>query len=167
MGSRRFLAASMAALMLSTGAAWADMKVQLLGPWNGKAVPSGQQCSLQGGKGATPPMRVSGLPEGTAAILVEYDDKDYKPLSRKGGHGTLIYPARGSSADLPAVPGMTAKLPGGVRVHKPSRATGQFASPGYLPPCSNGKGNRYTATLKPISAAGKVLDSVTITIGRY
>ena len=167
MYSGRLLWGVAATLCLSGGASWADMSVQLLAPWTGGAVPAGQQCKLHGGNGSTPPMKVSGLPAGTAGILVEYDDKTYKPLSRGGGHGSLLYPASGTSATLRAVPGMTNRLPGGVRVHKPAKSKGEYASPGYLPPCSGGRGNRYTATLKPISAQGKVLDSVTITIGKY
>lgn len=147
--------------------ALAEIKVQLLPPWTGDKIPAGQHCTLQGGNGSTPPMKVSGLPQGTAGILVEYDDKTYKPLSTKGGHGTLLYPAKAGTVTLPAVPGMTAKLPGGVRVYKKSRASGKFKSDGYLPPCSDGRNNKYTATLMPISAQGKVLDKVQVVIGRY
>lgn len=158
---------SIVAGFLLASPALADVKVQLMSPWTGGKIPAGQHCTLQGGNGSTPPMKVSGLPSGTAAILVEYDDKSFTPLSTRGGHGSLIYPVKGSSATLPAVPGMTDKLPHGVRVHKKSRATGQYASKGYLPPCSGGRNNKYTATLYPIGADGKKMGKTTITIGRY
>ncbi len=154
-------------LILMTGAAQAEMSVKLGAPWTGKAVPKGQHCTLHGGNGATPPMQVSGLPAGTSALIVEYDDKSYQPLSTRGGHGTLMYPVKGAGAKLPAVPGLTNKLPGGVKVVKPARGTGKYASKGYLPPCSGGKGNRYTATLKAVNSGGKVLEKKTITIGKY
>ncbi|TMV12962.1 hypothetical protein [Arenibacterium halophilum] len=154
-------------LVFAAGVAHAEMSVKLGAPWGGKKVPNGQQCTLHGGKGATPPMTVSGLPAGTAGIVVEYDDKSYAPLATKGGHGTLIYPASGASAKLPAVPGLTDKLPGGVRVVKRSRGKGQYASKGYLPPCSGGQGNKYTATLKAVNGQGKVLEKTTIVIGTY
>jgi len=155
-------------MILSTGMAFADMSVQLMGGWDGKRVPAGQHCTLQGGNGSTPPMRVSGVPEGAIWIVAYYNDKSYQPLSRKGGHGTIAYPVRGAETDLPAVPGMRSKLPGGARVIKPSRATGQFASPGYLAPCSNGRNNRYTVDLKAVDSQGKVLDQViNVDIGRY
>ena len=35
--------------------AMAEMSVKLGGGWDGKKVPAGQQCSLHGGKGSTPP----------------------------------------------------------------------------------------------------------------
>ena len=153
--------------ILTASPALAEMKVQRQAPWTGGKVPPGQQCKMHGGNGSTPPMKVSGLPAGTAGILVEYDDKSYAPLSSKGGHGTLLYPAKGTSATLPAVPGMTDKLPGGVRVHKKARSSGQYASKGYLPPCSGGRGNTYTATLYALDAGGKKLDKTKITIGKY
>ncbi|MFY9211867.1 MAG: hypothetical protein WAO69_12120 [Aestuariivita sp.] len=162
-----YRALSAAFLILFAGAAWAEMTVQLVPPWDGKKVPAGQQCSLHGGKGSTPPMKVTGLPQGTAYLVVEYNDKDYRPLSRKGGHGTLGYPVKGSSANLPAVPGMTDKLPGGVTVVRKAQSTGQYASSGYLPPCSGGRGNRYFAVIQAVGSDGKVIEKASVDIGRY
>lgn len=162
----KFVAPLLTAVCLAVPAA-AEIKVQLQAPWTGDKIPAGQQCKMHGGNGATPPMKVSGLPAGTVAVLVEYDDKSFQPLSSRGGHGTLLYPVSGASATLPSVPGMTDKLPGGVRVHKKARSTGQYGSKGYLPPCSGGRGNRYTATLYAIGADGKKGEKTQITIGRY
>lgn len=147
--------------------ALAEMSVQLGGGWDGKKVPSGQHCNLFNGNGSTPPMKVSGLPAGTAWVYVEFNDRDFAPLSSKGGHGTIGYPVKGASADLYAVPGMKGKLPGSARVIKPARSTGKYKSAGYLPPCSGGKGNRYFANVKAISAQGKVLAKTSVNIGRY
>ncbi|MCE8537106.1 hypothetical protein KBY27_06530 [Ruegeria pomeroyi] len=153
--------------LLTAGMAHAGMTVDLLPPWDGKKIPKGQHCQLQGGKGATPPMQVAGIPAGTVMLVVQYNDKSYKPLSSKGGHGTIGYPVKGASAKLPAVPGMTAKLPGGVRVVAPARSTGEYASKGYLPPCSGGRGNTYEAVVQAVGADGKVLERVKLKIGRY
>lgn len=38
-------------VVISSGAALADMKVSLGGGWNGKSVPNGQQCTLLMAKG--------------------------------------------------------------------------------------------------------------------
>lgn len=144
------------------------LDITLAGGWDGKRVPAGQHCTLQGGKGATPPMTVSGIPNGAVWLLLEFNDKDYRPLSNKGGHGILAYPVQGATTKVSALPGETAKLPGGARVVADTRATGQFAKPGYLPPCSNGRNNRYSVDVKAIDAAGKVLDSQrNVAIGRY
>ena len=155
-------------LMMSAGTALADMNVQLTGGWDGKKVPAGQHCELHGGNGATPPMRVSGIPAGASFIVAYFNDKSYKPLSRNGGHGTIAFPVRGAVSDLPAVPGMTASLPGGARVVAAAKSTGKYASLGYLPPCSGGRGNLYVVDLKAIDAQGKVLDEIrNVAIGRY
>ncbi|MBZ0128393.1 MAG: hypothetical protein K8F59_04715 [Rhodobacteraceae bacterium] len=143
------------------------MKASVLPPWDGKTVPTGQQCKLHGGNGATPPIKVTGLPAGTRWIVVEFNDKSYTPLSTNGGHGKIGFPVSGASATLPSVPGMTAKLPGGAVVVAKARSSGRYASPGYLPPCSGGKGNRYSADVKALDADNKVLEKISIGIGRY
>lgn len=149
------------------GIADAAMTVTLDAPWDGRKVPAGQQCSLFGGNGATPPMTVAGLPQGTVWVVVAFNDRDYRPLSRNGGHGTIGFPVKGASAKLPAVPGMTDRLPGGARVVAAAKSTGRSASPGYLPPCSGGRGNRYSADVSAVGADGKVIETVRIAIGRY
>jgi len=155
-------------LMMLAGMAMADMAVVLQGEWDGKKVPSGQQCQRYGGNGKTPPMKVSGIPDGAVWIIAYFNDKSYKPLSRNGGHGTIAFPVTGTTTTLPAVPGMTANLPGGARVIKAARSTGAYASPGYLPPCSGGRNNRYTVDLKAVDAKGNVLDQIlNVNIGRY
>lgn len=100
-------------------------------------------------------------------LAVEYNDKSYAPLSSKGGHGIIGYAVKGNTADLPAVPGMTDKLPAGIRVISKARSTGEYASAGYLPPCSGGRGNDYRADVKAIGADGKVIEKVTVRLGRY
>ena len=154
-------------LVASTGVAMADMKVTLKGGWNGKSVPKGQHCKLDGGNGATPPMKVSGLPKGTTWVHAEYNDKDYQPLSTKGGHGVIGYPVSGNSADIYAVPGLKGSLPGKAKVIKKARGTGKYASAGYMPPCSGGNGHRYFVDIKAIGTNGKVLEKKRVQIGRY
>jgi hypothetical protein len=163
----RKIIASVLVLAISGGAALAEMQIALGAPWDGKRIPKGQHCSLQGGKGATPPMRITGLPAGTAMVVVEYNDKSYAPLSSKGGHGIIGFPVKGSSADLPSVPGMTDRFQGGIRLIAKARSTGKYASDGYLPPCSGGRGNDYRADVKAIGQNGAVLEKVTVKLGRY
>lgn len=143
------------------------MEVTLGAPWDGKTVPPGQQCRLDGGKGATPPLTVKGLPKGTAMVVLSFDDQDYPPLSTRGGHGQIGFPVTGPSASLPAVPGMAARLPGGAKVVAKARGTGEYASPGYLPPCSGGKGHRYTVEVIAVGADGQRLQAVKLGLGRY
>jgi len=163
----KIVALSFSALVLTAGAALADLKAQVLSPWDGKTVPAGQQCVLHGGKGATPPFQATGIPDGAVWLIVEYNDKSFKPLSRNGGHGTIGYAVKGGSAKLPAVQGMTSRMPKGVQVIAAAQSTGDYASPGYLPPCSGGRGNSYEAVVKAVDANGKVLDKTRMKLGRY
>lgn len=157
-----------AALICSATLAHADIGVAFGAPWDGKTVPKGQQCTLHGGKGSTPPMQISGVPQGAAWIVVAFNDKSYKPLSRNGGHGTIAWPAKAGTTMLNPVPGLSAKLPHGAQVIAPAKSTGKYASAGYLPPCSGGRGNTYAVDIKVIDGAGKVLAKKNgVTIGRY
>jgi len=142
------------------------MDITLGAPWDGKKVPKGQQCAHHGGNGATPPMTVTGLPKGTVMVVAEFNDKSYGPLSSKGGHGIIGWPAKGDKATLTSMPEGAQKGPGGAIVVKNTRANlGNRI--GYLPPCSGGRGNNYTADIKALDSAGNVLGKTTVKIGRY
>jgi hypothetical protein len=154
-------------LFCLSNASHAEMVINLKGPWDGKKVPAGEQCILHGGKGKTPPMEVSKLPNGTSWVHVEYNDQDYQPLSFNGGHGIIGYPVSGSKVDLYSVNGMEAKLTGKAKVVKKARSTGKYASKGYLPPCSGGWNNQYFAVIKAINSNGQVLEKKKVWIGRY
>lgn len=56
--------------------------------WDGKTVPAGQRCRWAGGNGATPPLRVTHIPAGANALLVEFSDRSYV-LMDHGGHGVI------------------------------------------------------------------------------
>lgn len=148
-------------------ASTAAMEVVLLPPWDGKVVPADQICQLRGGAGTTPPMQVTGLPLGTARLQVEYNDMSYYSMAFDGGHGVLSFDVAPPAAELASVAAMTADLPEGVRVVSPSRATGRYASDGYLPPCSGGRGHMYSATVKALGADDQVLNSVVVELGIY
>jgi hypothetical protein len=106
--------------------------------WTGETIPEGQHCPLQGGSGATPALHVVGVPAEATSIEVAFNDETYAPMD-DGGHGTLrfaVTPENGE-VELPSVPGNTAdNLPEGVTVKSAARGEGEYASPGYLPPCS-------------------------------
>lgn len=137
------------------------------GGWDGVKVPAGQQCKKFGGEGSTPPLLVSGIPAGTERLVVEFNDLDYEPLSKDGGHGVVAFAhGGGSTARLTSVKGGTATMPAGVTLVAATRAPGDFASPGYLPPCSGGRNHVYSATVKA-EKAGAVLATTTVKLGAY
>jgi hypothetical protein len=136
--------------------------------WNGETVPEGQHCPLQGGTGATPALHVANVPETTTSIKVAFNDETYQPMN-DGGHGIIAFavtPVDGE-VDLPSVPGNTADLPEGASVDTASRAPGEYASPGYLPPCSGGQGNTYSATVTAYDANDAPIAAGKITLGKY
>lgn len=162
------------ALCLTASPAWADdLSVAFADPaWDGKKIPKGQQCRKFGGQGATPSLIVSGIPAEANAIVVEFNDKSYQKLSYDGGHGKIgfhVTPGAGT-ATLPAVPGGTSDMPDGVWLVKKNRATGSFSTPGYLPPCSGGRNNKYEAEVFAVILEGGDYDEIAegeITLGRY
>jgi hypothetical protein len=132
-------------------------------------VPEGQQCPLQGGTGATPALHVADVPAETTIIEVAFNDETYAPMN-DGGHGILRFAVtpENNEVDLPSVPGNTAdNLPEGVTIKTAARGEGDYASPGYLPPCSGGQGNTYTATVSALAADDRILGAGTVTLGKY
>ena len=90
------------------------------------------------------------------------------PLISETSDGTLIL-----EATLIAVPGGTNALPEGTWLVKKNRARGAWRSKGYLPPCSGGKRNTYSAdviavTIDPTSKeVQEELAETTIRLGKY
>ncbi|HWA20746.1 MAG TPA: hypothetical protein VG757_17295 [Devosia sp.] len=48
-----------------------------------------------------------------------------------------------------------------------NRGTGDYDKPGYLPPCSGGQGNLYSATVTALDASGATLAEGKIDLGHY
>lgn len=159
------------AVALLGSALHAEMNASLQGDWTGKKIPKGEQCKKFGGNGATPPIKITGIPKGTVEIEAEFNDRNNQPLSYSGGHGIVGFAVKGNSVNLPQFPGETADkklFPKGSRIIKNSRGRiNGVLIKGYLPPCSGGKNNRYEVSLKALSKEGKVLEKVYLTIGRY
>lgn len=136
--------------------------------WDGLTVPAGQHCSLQGGAGATPAIDVSGVPEGTTAINVAFSDETYEPMNN-GGHGTIGFVVAPDSGNvsLPSVPGGTETLPDGITIAAANLTSGDYLTAGYMPPCSGGNGNLYSAKVTALDASGAELATGRIELGRY
>ena len=161
-GRSDLLAAALAAAVLVTlgsgPAAAQDMTAALADSgWDGKKVPLSQVCGRFGGKDTmSPKIVLSNIPEGVVAIEVWFNDESYEPMDW-GGHGKVKYaiPAGSKSVELVGIPGETDALPEGVSVvkaHKGSQWSGTGGA--YLPPCSGGRGNSYSAWVIAKSADG-------------
>ena len=157
-----------------TAIASSDLIVEFADPaWDGKKIPQGQHCKKDGGNGSTPPLKVSNIPAEADAIILEINDRDYQPLSSKGGHGRIgfeIEPGT-KSVTLPAVPGGTKEMPEGVWIVKKNRGSGAWRSQGYLPPCSGGRGNKYEAVVHAVVMKSKKkydkISKARIVLGKY
>ena len=136
--------------------------------WNGIKIPAGQQCLRFGGKNpSTPKLKVSGIPEGTTAIVLEFSDRDYKNMD-KGGHGKIKFMLNSpvNEVTIPSVPGHTFDLPAGFKMIEAHRSPGWDKAGAYMPPCSGGKGHAYYVTIKAIKD-NKVTATTILEMGKY
>ena len=62
---------------------------------------------------------------------------------------------------------MTVEMPEGAEVLAAARTGGEYASAGYLPPCSGGRGNRYMADVIALDANGAEVGREAVELGLY
>lgn len=154
----------------------ARLQVSFVDPaWDGKTVPVGQQCLRFGGETpSTPRLMVRGIPPEANAIIMEYSDRSYAPMD-DGGHGMIGYriPEGTKEVVVPSVPGHSFDMPEGFFVVSPHRVPGWATAGAYLPPCSGGRGNHYSVTVKAVHqpSAGStdftVLGQASLELGTY
>lgn len=127
--------------------------------WNGKTIPEGQQCLKFSGKGETPRIRVEKIPDGANALVVEYSDKTYKPMDN-GGHGKIGYyiDERMKEVTIPSVQGQTFELPKSFFIVSAHKAPTWDREGAYLPPCSGGKGNLYSAKISAVKVISGTIE---------
>lgn len=156
--------------LVAPATAASKLKVAFADPkWTGKLIPAGMHCSRFGGSNPTsPPLRISDIPQGTVRLIVEFDDESYQPLSYDGGHGKFALEVGGKSEVVfPPIPeGVSKGLPEGVTLLASHRGWSDEPA-GYLPPCSGGRGNRYSVTIRAVSAAKKELGKGYLILGSY
>ena len=139
--------------------------------WNGKEVPEVGICTLCGGEGNSPELKVSNIPDSANTIIVEFNDRDYSPLSYNGGHGSIsIDCVKRNEVIVPSIPEQTFDVPKGVKTEHAHRAPkGNQGT--YLGPCSCGYGNRYFAVIKAVFRSqgkdDKILAQKTIELGTH
>ncbi len=166
---------TLATLLAASMHSYADdkLKVSLTdSAWDGKKVPSGQQCSKFDGKGSSPLLKIKNIPEGANAIVMEYSDRTYKPMDL-GGHGKFGYRIKSgkSIVKVPSVKGHTFDLPKNFFLIEAQRAPSWDTAGAYLPPCSGGNGHDYYLTVKAVNEVDggirAVLSQTEIELGKY
>ena len=161
-------------LVVSTACAEEELSVTLADPaWNGKNIPVDQVCNKFGGiQAKSPALKIEGIPADADALLLSFNDESYAPMD-KGGHGVVLVQLKNSStAQVQSIPGETDMLPTGISVVKKHRGTGWSGTGGaYLPPCSGGRGNKYSIDISAIKGgtdgSGTTVAKGKIVIGSY
>ena len=133
---------------------------------NGKSsVPKKGICKYHGGKGMSPELTLSNIPEKTTAFLVSFTDRNY---GTTGGHGEfkISYDGTSSEFTIKSVEGETKKLPEGYEGIK--RHHGSMTQSGYyLGPCSGGRWNSYYVRVDALGSDGKHIASAKANLGNY
>lgn len=139
--------------------------------WDGKTVPDGHQCQKFGGGADSPAIRVSAIPAGSNAIVLEFSDRNYTPMDH-GGHGKVGFEIAADTTEttVPPAPAHSFDLPPGFWVVQAHGAPSWDTPGAYLPPCSGGKGNAYYVTVKAVRRHGEqleVLGETVLEMGTY
>jgi phosphatidylethanolamine-binding protein (PEBP) family uncharacterized protein len=158
----------MCCLCTFSNASAADLIISHIDPaWkDGKAdVPLIGICLSRnvGGKGMSPPMKVTGIPNGTVKLELHFTDEDWKS---KGAHGVIGYKitAGSTSVVIPSFKGETDKLP--PNFEKISAHAGRQDG-AYLAPCSGGQMHDYTVYVYAKNADDKELANGKLPLGNY
>ena len=156
-------------ILLFSSTSWADgLTLSHTDPaWkDGKGdVPGKGICRRNGGKGMSPPLKVSNIPEGTVKLLINFTDEDY---GSEGGHGAFeLKLSRKTEVDIASIQGEGSdKMPPnmkGVGQHHCGSCGGTY----YLGPCSGGRGHFYTVYVYAKNADGKELAKGKLPLGQY
>ncbi len=140
--------------------------------WDGNLIPAGQQCLKFGGnQPATPPLKITGIPEQANLLILEYSDRSYQPMNN-GGHGRMAYTISSptQSLQLPAVAGHSFELPSGFMMLEAHRNPKWDKASAYMPPCSGGNGNMYYVTVQAVHYDGEktaVLAKTILEMGKF
>lgn len=95
-------------------------------------------------------------------------------MSTDGGHGKIgFWVDQSGTVALARVPAESHELGEKAFVETNGRGGGRYAKPGYLPPCSGGKGHAYFAVIKAVYKAkiageqNQLLAEGHLELGRY
>jgi hypothetical protein len=137
--------------------------------WDGITIPVNQVCKRFGGAGVTPRLALDGYHSGTQVILLAFNDETHEPMNN-GGHGIVGFRINGKYATTGAMASEVNIISQGNFIVADNRG-GEV--PGYLPPCSGGKGHVYSVTVMAVTWADtnppyyRVLNQTKVELGRY
>ena len=130
---------------------------------NGK-VPKKGICLKYGGESLSPPMQISGIPDGAKTIRLLFTDDNY---GREGGHGDFTVKLNGqSSIELPPFGGDTNYLPANI-IGGNGNHCYSCKETDYLGPCSGGRNHTYRVIVHATNAEEVILATGTVLLGQF
>ena len=130
---------------------------------NGK-VPKKGICLKYGGESLSPPMQISGIPDGAETIRLLFTDDKY---GREGGHGDFTVKLNGqSSIELPPFGGDTNYLPANI-IGGNGNHCYSCKETDYLGPCSGGRNHTYRVIVHATNAEEVILATGTVLLGQF
>ena len=130
---------------------------------NGK-VPKKGICLKYGGESLSPPMQISGIPDGAETIRLLFTDDNY---GREGGHGDFTVKLNGqSSIELPPFGGDTNYLPANIFGGNGNHCY-SCKETDYLGPCSGGRNHTYRVIVHATNAEEVILATGTVLLGQF
>jgi len=130
---------------------------------NGK-VPKKGICLKYGGESLSPPMQISGIPDGAETIRLLFTDDNY---GREGGHGDFTVKLNGhSSIALPPFGGDANYLPANITGGNGNHCY-SCKEEDYLGPCSGGRNHTYRVIVHAADAEKVILATGTVLLGRF
>ena len=130
---------------------------------NGK-VPKKGICLKYGGESLSPPMQISGIPDGAETIRLLFTDDNY---GREGGHGDFTVKLNGqSSIELPPFGGDTNYLPANI-IGGNGNHCYSCKETDYLGPCSGGRNHISRVIVHATNAEEVILATGTVLLGQF
>jgi phosphatidylethanolamine-binding protein (PEBP) family uncharacterized protein len=151
---------------VSTGARASDLGLVFENSdWTGKSVPSAGICTMHGGKGMSPSVKVTSIPAGTERLVVKFTDRDW---GGEGAHGVIAIetPKGAKTITIPSFKGEVDTLPTGIQKIS-DHACRACAGGIYLGPCSGGGGHQYYMTVDATGGDGKILARGRLVLGDF
>jgi len=138
--------------------------------WNGQIVPEEEVCSDYNFEaGQTPEISLQNIPRYTRKIILAFSDETFQGM-KDGGHGVISYTLDigTQNTTIPSIAGETFDLPDEFTSLIAHRGVNFGKEEGaYLAPCSGGKGNTYSVIIQAVDEDNKVLDSTSLTLGKF
>jgi hypothetical protein len=139
--------------------------------WDGKTIPSNEVChKFNSRAGNAPKIAINNLNATSTKIELSFNDESAGPEFNFGGHVVIEYQLPNevkNSITVPSIPGQVKELPENFSIKRNFTSRAWDTGFGYLPPCSGGKGNLYTVTIKAYNDKGEITGDTKLTLGRY